>query len=133
MAQYYESKEISKKLEQQLKICKWDSINNGKSFEIELPVVLYFNYQRLKLYIFPIDDGYYITDDGQTFIEHSFDTKYYYDLFNEKDNNYHYDIELKNEYIYKKYHFDYSLMSAIDEFIRFFIYLDEFMRKNDIT
>lgn len=133
MAQYYESKEISKMLEQQLKICKWDNINDGESFEIELPVVLYFNYQRLKLYITPIDDGYYITDDGQAFIEYGLDTEYYFNLFNKMDTNYHYDIELKNEHIYKEYRFDYSLISAIDEFIRFFIYLDEFMRKNDIT
>jgi hypothetical protein len=133
MAQYYESKEISKMLEQQLKICKWDNINDGESFEIELPVVLYFNYQRLKVYITPIDDGYYITDDGQTFIEYSLDTQYYFNLFNKMDTNYHYDIELKNEHIYKEYRFDYSLISAIDEFIRFFIYLDEFIRKNDIT
>ena len=46
MAQYYDSKEISQKLEKQLNICKWESVNNGESFEIELPVVLYFNYQR---------------------------------------------------------------------------------------
>lgn len=133
MAQYYEPKEISEKLEEQLKICQWNSINEGESFQIELPVVLYFNYQRLVLHIYPVDDGYYISDDGQTFIEHSCDTQYYFDLFNQKDKNYHYDIELKDNYICKNYQFDYSLISAIDEFIRFFILLDEFMQKNDIT
>lgn len=133
MAEYYEAKEVSNSIEQQLNICKWQSINNGKSFEIELPVVLYFNYQRLVLYIYPVDDGYYISDDGNTFIEYSADTKYYYDLFNEKDQNNHYQIELDNDHLYKKYHYDYSLMSAIDEFVRFFIYLDQFMRDNDIV
>lgn len=133
MAQYYEASEVSKKLEEQFKICKWESINNGESFIIELPVVLYFNYQRLMLYVYPIDDGYYISDDGQTFVEYSFDTKYYCDLFEEKDKNYHYKIEYKDDYIYKKYSFDYSLMSAIDEFIRYFIYLDEFIKKHDLT
>ncbi|MBO7150028.1 MAG: hypothetical protein J6V71_03955 [Clostridia bacterium] len=133
MAQYYNAKEVSEKLENQLKICEWKSINNGESFQIELPVVLYFNYQRLVLNIYPIDDGYCISDDGQTFLEHSFDTKYYYDLFNKKDKSYHFDVQLKDDYICKNYRFDYSLMSAIDEFIRYFILLDEFMRKNDIT
>jgi len=133
MAQYYEAKEISEKLEEQLKICRWESINNGESFQIELPVVLYFNYQRLILYIYPVDDGYYISDDGETFIEHSCEPQYYYDLFEQKDKNYHFEIELKNNYICKNYQFDYSLMSAIDEFIRFFIFLDEFMSENDIT
>ena len=132
MAQYYEAKEISEKLAEQLEICKWESINNGESFEIELPVVLYFNYQRLRLYIYPVDDGYYISDDGNTFLEFSCDSKCYYDLFNEKDSNYHFEIELDNDHIYKKYHFDFSLMSAIDEFIRFFIYLDDFMNKNNL-
>lgn len=133
MAQYYESKEISENLEKQLKICHWESINEGESFQIELPVVLYFNYQRLRLHIYPVDDGYVVSDDGETFIEHSCDPQYYYDLFDQKDQNYHFGIELKDNYICKNYRFDYSLMSAIDEFIRFFILLDEFMRKNDIT
>ena len=133
MSQYYDSKEISKKIEQQLKICKWESINNGTSFEIELPVVLYFNYQRLKLNIYPVQDGYFISDDGQSFVEYSLETKYYYDLFMEKDLNNHYEIQLDNNHIYKKYHYDYSLISAIDEFVRFFIFLDKFIQKNDIV
>ena len=133
MVQYYNSKEISEKLEKQLNICGWKSINNGELFEVELPVVLYFNYQRLVLFIKPVDEGYYIYDDGKAFIEYSNDTKYYYDLFNDKDSNYHYDIKLDNNHLYKEYKYDYSLTSAIDEFIRFFVFLDEFMRKNDIV
>ena len=133
MAQYYTAKEISSKLEEQLKICNWISVDGGKSFEIELPVVLYFNYQRLRLYITPVDDGYYVCDDGETFIEHSFDTQYYFDLFNKEDPSYHFNIGLEDERICKRYKYDFSLMSAIDEFIRFFILLDEFMNKNDIT
>ena len=133
MAQYYEAKEIRERLEEQLKICHWERIDQGKSFFIELPVVLYFNYQRLRLYIDPIDDGYSVSDDGETFLEHSRDTQYYYDLFEQKDQNYHFKIGLKDNFICKTYRFDYSLMSAIDEFIRFFIFLDEFMTKNDIV
>ncbi len=129
----YTKDEISLKLEKQLNICKWESINNKEYFTIELPVVLYFNYQRLVLYIHPMDDGYYITDDGNTFVEFSNDTKHYIDLFNDKDNNYHYDISLKDNYIFKSFKYDYSLMSAIDEFIRYFIYLDNFMKDNDIV
>ena len=116
-----------------MKICHWERIDQGKSFFIELPVVLYFNYQRLRLYIDPIDDGYSVSDDGETFLEHSRDTQYYYDLFEQKDQNYHFEIGLKDNYICKTYRYDYSLMSAIDEFIRFFIFLDEFMTKNDIV
>ena len=130
MAQYYAAKEISEKLKEQLTLVKWESKNNGEAFQITLPVVCYFNYQRLTLTIFPVDDGYYIFDDGLTFCEYSCDPKYYFDLFNEQDKNYHYDIELKDNYICKKFKYDYSLMSAIDEFIRFFIFLDIYMSKN---
>ena len=90
----YTKDEISFNLEKQLNICKWESINNKDYFTIELPVVLYFNYQRLKLNIYPVDDGYFISDDGQSFVEYSLETKYYYDLFTEKDLNNHYEIQL---------------------------------------
>ena len=95
--------------------------------------MLYFNYQRLTLFIKPVDDGYVISDDGETFIEYSADTEYYFELFDKNDGNYHFDIALKDGYICKSYRFNYSLASAIDEFIRFFISLDEFMGNNDIT
>lgn len=133
MAQYYDAMEISEKLEEQLKICAWKSVDGGKSFQIELPVVLYFNYQRLLLNIFPVDDGYYICDDGESFAEYSNDAKYYCDLFDREDKSFHFNITVKDNFICKNYDFDYSLMSAIDEFVRFFILLDEFMRNNDIT
>jgi len=133
MAQYYDAKEISRKLENQLHESNWKKLDNDKLFKIELPVLLYFNYQRLTLYIYPVDDGYYISDDGETFIEFSNDANYYFDLFNTQDKNYHYDIKLKDNHICKKYRFDYRLMAAIDEFIRFFIYLDEYMGKNNIV
>ena len=61
------------------------------------------------------------------------DAEYYLNLFNQNDKNYHYEIELKDNRICKFYKYDYSLMSALDEFIRFFIYLDTYMRDNNIA
>lgn len=133
MAKYYDINEMKIKLENQLKIINWKVVNEGEYFQVELPVVLYFNYQRLLLNIYPKDDGYLISDDGETFIEYSEDSEYYLNLFNKNDKNYHYEIELKDNFICKSYKYDYSLMSAIDEFIRFFIYLDTFMRDNNIV
>ena len=133
MAQFYDINEMKEKLEKQLKIIKWEVINDGEYFQIELPVVLYFNYQRLLLNIYPKDDGYLISDDGETFIEYSEDAEYYINLFNNNDNNYHYEIKLKDNRICKFFKYDYSLMSALDEFIRFFIYLDTYMRDNNIV
>ena len=51
MAEYYNANEVELSIEKQLKICNWKKVND-KYFEIELPVVLYFNYQRLILYIY---------------------------------------------------------------------------------
>lgn len=133
MAQFYDINEMKEKLEKQLKIIKWEVINDGEYFQIELPIVLYFNYQRLLLNIYPKDDGYLISDDGETFIEYSEDAEYYINLFNNNDNNYHYEIKLKDNCICKFFKYDYSLMSALDEFIRFFIYLDTYMRDNNIV
>ena len=93
----------------------------------------YFNYQRLRLYIYPVDDGYYISDDGETFLEFSNDTEYYYNLFNEQDKNYHYEIQLDNNHLCKKFYFNYSIIAAIDEFVKYFVYLNDFMQKNDIV
>ena len=53
--------------------------------------------------------------------------------FNKNDHNRHYDIKEKDGYLFKKYHFDYSLMSAIDEFVRFFIFLDIFMQESNMV
>lgn len=133
MAEYYEAQEVSERLKNQLEVFKWESIDNGLKFRIELPMHLYFNYQRLVLYVYPIDDGYYVSDDGDTFLEHTHDTKYYYDLFINNDKNRHYNIKLKKNYICKKYNFNFSLIAAIDEFIKFFVYLDAFMEVNSIV
>ena len=51
----------------------------------------------------------------------------------ERDSNNHFEIKLENDHIHKKYKYDYSLVAALDEFIRFFIYLDDFMNKNNIV
>ena len=127
MAEYYNANEISEKLEEQLKICRWEKLDNGKSFMIELPVILYFNYQRLRLYIYPVDDGYYVSDDGETFVECSGDSEYYFNMFSEKDQSYHYEIGLKDDHICKRYDYDFSLLAALDEFVKFFVALENFM------
>ena len=98
--------------------------------ELELPVVTYFNYQRVVLRIYPVNDEYYISDEGLTFSECGRSSGYYYNSFMDNDSNYHFNILLDNDYIYKKYDGDYAVYSAIDEFVRFFIYLDDYMMKN---
>ena len=71
MAKFYDINEMKIKLENQLKIINWKVINDGEYFQVELPVVLYFNYQRLLLNIYPKDDGYLISDDGTNWYDPS--------------------------------------------------------------
>jgi hypothetical protein len=132
MAEIHDLNGISEKLEEQFKIFKWQKNGDG-AFEIELPVVLYFNYQRLCLTVTPMRDGYFISDDGQTFFEHSQGAEYYLDLFEKNDQAFHYGIALQNGLICKQYDSDFALAAAIDEFIRFFILLDIFMQKNNLV
>ena len=99
--------------------------------EVVLPIVLFFNQQLLTLRVYPVDDGYYIATDGITFDEYSeYSENYcqhYYNLFVKNDSHAHYDIKQEGAYLYKKYDSDRSARTAIDEFVKFFIYLDEYM------
>ena len=43
------------------------------------------------------------------------------------------EIFVEKAVVYHNNKYDYSLVAALDEFIRFFIYLDDFMNKNNIV
>lgn len=101
--------------------------------ELKLPVAIKMFKSCLLLRIIPMKDGFAISDDGFTFYDFNEDSNYYFDLFMEKDENYHYDIKLNGNFFYKKYPSNYNINVAINEFIRFFINLDDFIKKNNIT
>ena len=125
-----EGKEIiCERIERSLDMCK---INKTEEYyEIELPVITFFNQQLITLRIYPLDDGYYISTDGFTFDEYpEYSASYcekYYNLFMEKDSHCHYEIQREGAYLYKKYASNHSARHAIDDFVKFFVYLDEFM------
>ena len=64
-------------------------------------------------------------DENEEYAENS--CKYYYDLFMQNDLNCHYDIKREGAYLYKKYDSERSVRTAVDEFVKFFVYLDDFM------
>ena len=120
---------VCERIIRSLDMCK---INKTEEyFEIELPVVTLFNHQLVTLRLYPLDDGYYISTDWLTFDEYpEYSASYcekYYNLFIEKDTHYHYDIKREGAYLYKKYEADRSARTAVDEFVKFFVYLDDFM------
>ena len=48
------------------------------------------------------------------------------------DKNYHYDMQIVNDVIYKEYPKNRSITTALDEVIRFFILFDDYIMHNDV-
>ena len=53
-------------------------------------------------------------------------------IFEKFDKNHHYSIGLKRGKICKDYHAEFNIVVAVNEFIRFFIMLDDFIINNDV-
>ena len=112
-----------------LEMCKVKKMK--EYFEVELPVITFFNHQLITLRLYPCDDGYYVSTDGFTFDEYlEYSANYcekYFNLFMENDSHCHYDIKREGAYLYKKYEANCSARTSVDEFVKFFIYLDEYI------
>ena len=125
-----EGKEIvCERIERSLGMCR---INKKEEYyEIELPVITFFNQQLITLRLYPLDDGYYVSTTDTVFDEYpEYSASYckqYYDLFMENDTHYHYEIKREGAYLYKKYASNHSARHAVDDFVKFFVYLDDFM------
>ena len=115
------------------KLTLFTPIVKEKHIEIVLPVAVKIYNDCLSLHITPKSDGFTISDDAKTFSQFNKSTKYYYDLFMQNDKNNHYEIKLNNNLIYKKYPDNFNLTFALNEFIRFFIDLDNFIKDNNLT
>ena len=107
-------------------------IKKDKFVEIVVPVAMDINYNLLKLTIIPLENGYVICDDGKTFKNFNNSTDYYLNLFNEKNPNHSFEIKLKNDRIFKQYPDNFNIQVAVNEFVRFFVYLDDFILDNNI-
>lgn len=120
---------VSKRILDCLNMCKVEKID--KYFEIELPVILYFNQQLISLRLYPCDDWYYVSTTDTVFDEYAeyalADCEKYYNLFVKNDSSYHYDIKQDGAYLYKKYEANYSARHAVNEFVRFLVDLDRFI------
>ena len=99
--------------------------------EFVLPIDIKMFKACLRLHIYNTENGYAISDDGYTFYDFNEDSEYYYNLYKEH-NKYHYDILLNDNYFYKEYKNNFNINVAINEFVRFFIYLDDYIVKNNI-
>lgn len=100
-------------------------------YEIELPVITFFNQQLVTLRLYPVDDGYYVSTTDTVFDEYpeyaENQCQKYYELFIKNDKHYHYDIKQDGAYLYKKYPSSHSARHAVDDFVKFFVYLDAYI------
>ncbi len=101
--------------------------------EIRVPVCMRMYDAFLVLQMTPLEEGYQISDDGHTFDELNHDFSYYIQLFLQNDHNDYYDFQFTKEKIYKGYPEHFSIYMALDQFVRFFISLDNFIMNQNIT
>ena len=100
--------------------------------DITLPVAINTTWCALELRITPHKESYTVESTVDMFYDANDDAQFYFDIFKKHDKNYHYGMLLKDGVFYKEYQHDYNLLRALDEFIRFFILLDDFIIKNDV-
>ena len=111
------------------------TVKNMKNcIKIELPIVLHTSGTMLVLKIIPNDSGYTIYCPTNIFSEANAggDQTYYYNLFEKHDPHYHYGVSIKNGKISKDYTSDHNISVAINEFVRLYILLDDFIINNSV-
>lgn len=103
--------------------------------KVTVPLVIVTNGGLLNLKIKQNGEGYTIYCPTNIFLEANArgDQSYYFNIFERCDKNYHYDIKIKNGKFYKDYSCDRNIVVAIDEFIRFFVLLDNFFVNNNVV
>lgn len=102
--------------------------------EITIPIVTWVNGALVTLRIVKSEENIIIYSPTNLFLEANAggDQSYYFDIFEKHDKNYHYDINLKDGNFSKTYSADTNIAVAINEFVRFFILLDDFILNNDV-
>lgn len=107
-------------------------LNQDGSIHLEYPVTLDVDFTIVELDLFPNENGYLIVTGDNMFTRHNDNAKYYIDLFEQYDKNCHYGITLNGEVLQKQYGYDFSVLAAVSEFIRYLIYFDDFMLAYDL-
>lgn len=102
--------------------------------KISMPLVTWIDGGLLELRIKLTENGYTIYCPTNLFLEKNAggNQKYYFTIFEKCDENYHYDIKIRNGKIYKDYESNYNIAVAINEFIRFYVMFDDFIMKNNV-
>lgn len=123
---------------------KAEEIDGG--FEITIPVVINIDHTLLRLRITPGEETYRVENTGEYYMEGTFefktgnifydsneDMEYYYNLFSENDDHNHYDIKCSGDAFYKDYPNNFNPNVAMSQFVKFFVYLNDYIIRNNIT
>lgn len=108
------------------------AVEKDDYIEITYPIAFEMIYTLVTLRIYINEDCYVITDEGWTFENTNDYGQYYFDIY-KKDGKYNdFGIAIENETFYKEYSLDFDIHKAIDEFVRFLIYFDDFMSEKGL-
>ena len=102
--------------------------------KVNVPVIMWVTGGVIELRINKKDNGFIVYCPTNFFSEANAggSQEFYFNIFERFDKNYHFDITLKNGKFYKSYKEDSNVVVAINEFIRFFIMLDDFIINNNV-
>lgn len=107
-------------------------IKKDNYVEVKCPVFIKMINDYLVLKIYQTEDGdYTIKDNGNLFVGYQHNAKYYFDLFNDYK-KYNYLVDVEGDTFYSDYRYDYNVRVAISNFIRFYVYLDDFINSNNL-
>lgn len=99
---------------------------------LTLPVVTWINNGLFELKIKQYDGGFTIYMPTDLFYDANNSQTYYFNLFEKNNKNYHYDIQIKDDIFYKEYSEDRNIVVAIDEFVKFYVMLENFILGKEV-
>lgn len=113
-------------------LCDLSVVENPDYIEVTYPIEFSIYYSLVTIRIYTDNDCYYITDEGYTFDETNDCGSYYFDLYKKAGKYNDFGITLEDETFCKEYSWDFDIRRAVDEFVRFLIYFDDFMSENNL-
>lgn len=111
-------------------LSKFTPIDNGEYIKLNTNVLFENSFCRVTLHIYIDEKGYTIVHEDEGFFYHcSYNNpEYYYKRFTEEDKTHcHFNIQFIEGKFYKDYAYDFNILVAVNEFVRYFIYLDDFI------
>ena len=104
-------------------------VDCGEYVSLTTSALFHNNFCKVTFHIYPGLKGYSIVMEDEDFFYHCncSSGEYYYKRFTNECSCEKFGIQFMEERFYKDYPNNYNIIVAIDEFVRYFIYLDDFI------